>query len=31
MCIDHVQKAAKDVVNEKDRSNTNKELAFEQF
>lgn len=31
MCVDHVQKSAKDAVNEKDRSNTNKELAYEKF
>lgn len=30
-CVDHVQKAAKDTVSEKDRSNTNKELAYEKF
>lgn len=31
MCIDRVQKAAKDTVSEKDRSNTIKELSYEQF
>lgn len=31
MCVDHVQKAAKDTVSEKDRSNTNKELAYEKI